>query len=285
MQDLLTRPHPLYARVYFAPIPWQRVAFEGTALRCLEQKFPERAMLRNPADDNPRFWREVRQLFFALQNGDTATVCAFYGRYGPLGSLSDAPAEWEDLNEVRRRLDWFRELTAMLEWIKARKAGPLRERFERAHKLQGGGAGPWFLYGLGAEGTSPAEDLYIAWRPWPRAAATGPANDDELFAAAWSALEDAVADALRHITMLPGAEPRLQPPPRPLSTLVFIAPGAFAAAFMQWWLQEVAPVNVVQCAAPDCHNPVLPPRVTYCSERCREREKKRRQRQSRRVMA
>lgn len=283
MQALLTRPYPLYARVYFAPIPWRRVAFEGTAIRCLEQELPEGDTLRNPADDNPRFWREVRQLAFALHDGDMAAVRAFYGRYGPLGDLSEAPAAWEDLDEVRRRLDWFRALTVMLEWIKARKAGPLREMFARAHRPKEG-AGPWFLYGRGAEGSSPAGDLVIAWRPGPGIKASGLA-DDELFTAAWTALEDAVADALRHVTMLPGAEPRQHPPPRPLSTLLFVAPGAFAAAFLQWWLQEVAPVNVVKCAAPDCQNPVLPPRVTYCSERCREREKKRRQRRARRVMA
>jgi hypothetical protein len=61
----------------------------------------------------------------------------------------------------------------------------------------------------------------------------------------------------------------------PKVTWAFEAKGAVEAAFLQWFFTEFSQIQPNMCAADDCSNLVPADRSRWCSERCRERMKKR----------
>lgn len=281
----------LYATVGYVPIPWATVSFEGSLIRCGQIQYSRETDLWNPVDREPDFWRRVRNMAFDFKDWNRTSVEGFYKHYGAFGLPADREqsmnvfwCELERWDEVTTALDWFRVLTLLVEWIKQQKVGPIRDLFGSAsHMFTNPDGSPYLDSPLILFGQEP--HWVIRFVPWPvfRRAGEGmqcvgwrlPSTDAELFHAAWQAAIDAAQAFMRSILSLP--TPRDN---KPLSVPVFsfYARGALQAAFLQWFFREVVPMGVRTCEAEGCENAVLPPRKTYCSERCRQREKKRRQR-------
>lgn len=248
---------------------------------------PSRAIW-NPTFENPRFWEEVRQLYFAFEREDMSAIRDFYEMYGALGYPGDdgereplpgiigerrprwagqfpyLPEPWEWCSSV---LNWFRLLTIIVNHCKQGRADVLREiwdRWESQYVCRD------LLYGLP-----------VQLHELPR-----PKMDEDLISFFWGMMMASVGMVLGQIP-LRLVEPEMLPflelsSAGPCSSPVFgFSPlGALEAAFLQWYFQELAPVGVRKCAREDCNNLVLSPRQKYCSARCRETEKKRRQRNS-----
>lgn len=266
--------YPVYANAFYVAIPWKQVQIEGDVIRCLRYAGidPDR-LLYLPLDENPRFWREVRQLSFAFRDNDKGKIVGFYQEYGAM--LPRGYGE-ENLNEVKVWLEWFQTLTAIVEWVKQQREAPLREMFGPQRVSTRLEEAIVTLFG------TPEGYPRIEYRPSPRinrqakaVTFATPRTRDELFMAGWEAARHATAEFLgKHIRVSHAGEPL----GAATTAVTFHAFGALQAAFLQWYFQEVASYGVSRCNADDCNNPVVPPRRRFCSERCRQREKKRRQR-------
>ncbi|TEB14617.1 hypothetical protein Psfp_02758 [Pelotomaculum sp. FP] len=290
------------ADVVYVPIKWKGASIaeaKGIIINRGTIDLHAKDLLKsNPVEENPRFWREVRQLYFDFENQKWESINNFYQQYGRIGKTPDDRqfgGEWEIIKDVQAWLNWFRVLTVMTEHAKTERLAPLWEMFgppRESKDLQ-------IIYFVNmAKVTFPIfpddppqqliqpinEQPTIRYSPKfdPRRSRmlwVTPQNDVELLEATWQAVIDAVTDGLRPIKLVPNNTHTLSTK-TPLITWGFLVDGALQAAFMQWFFQEIAHMNVTTCEADDCKNIVLPPRERFCSERCRQREKKRRQRQN-----
>lgn len=272
----------IYGTIGYVPIPWDEVMFEDGMIRLVRARNLRVDELWNPVDQEPGFWRAVRSMAFRFRDGDQGAVREFYQRYGAFGFPADRSERTERWDTVAGALDWFRVLTLLVEWVKQRKAEPLWELFRSAHPEEIDAEGKptersslYLLTGR-APGLPP-----IRFVPWPflrrrQVFWSRPTTDEELYIDAWRAAVDTAGAYMRNVTIVPRTQDHRAG--SPAATFAFIAKGALQAAFLQWFFQEVAPMNVTTCEAEGCDNPVLPPRERFCSETCRQREKKRRQR-------
>jgi hypothetical protein len=272
------------ATVRYFPVHWENVTVDEKGIIRPGRVIPWGAPHSIDDDDGdekphieegkpPRFWQQVRQLYFTFEEGKIPM--GFYYQYG--GILEDFHSE--SIEEVRKKLDWFRLLTVMVEWAKAGKLAPLWETFGQPQESKD--CKPVFFVNDGSE-------LNIKFSPW--FATKGgeisyytptddifyytPKNDEQLIQATWEAVTEAMEKYLQAITLVPITQGQ------PQSKLIlwgFQAKGALQAAFLDWFFQEIAHMNVNTCQARGCQNIVLLPRKIYCSERCKEREKKYRQ--------
>lgn len=262
------------AAVSFIPAQWDDVFLdENQIIRPKKTaNLPLKDMLANPVGNDPRFWREVRQLYFVFEQGKIPVD--FYRQYG--GILNSYEAE--QLEKVKKMLNWFRVLTLMVEWVKTGRLAPLWEMFgppRESKELE-------TIYFVGNE-----LEPYIRFMPWfdsrrSKLVWYTPKNDDQLIQATWEAVTEAIAIYLRTAPLTPIKRDN-NSTKMPLILWGFLARGALQAAFLQWFFQEVAHMNVSTCEARGCHNIVFPPREKFCSERCRQREKKYRQRHNGKV--
>lgn len=267
------------ATVTFIPLPWAKVSISDGSVRCLEYedlRLDEKGKLsvENPTEKNPHFWEEVRQLYFTIKDKHWSDLRSFYQKYGP---ISDTGTGEESLERCAKRLNWFRGLTILAGHAKAGRTAPLWEMFGPPRELRPDQE--HVIYLVGNE-MGPA----IRWSPWPtfrrgKAKATwlSPQNDDELLRATWVAVTGAVTDMLRNVMLVP-VQSDTHDLHAPLVLWGFLAQGALQAAFLQWFIKEMGHIDFPTCAAQGCRNVVLPPRQKFCSEKCRQREKKRRQR-------
>lgn len=276
------------AQVEWTPRPWGQPAFDGDLILDVAPPGATPTVRTQPLRDG-QFWKAVRQLDFAFQDGNTRRIADFYREYGrllpvtpgaaerawntalakldtPDGPLIDAEAAVEVVSEVRSWLTWFRMLTLVVEWVKRGRLEPLWEMVGKPRPLQD----PILL--AAASPAGPFLELPPILRR-RRSGAWSPATDAELVRLTWTAATQAVAQFLRLTPLVPAYDSK---PPRVFWR--FRADGALQAAVLQWFFQEMAPVNVTTCEADGCNNPVLPPRERFCSETCRQRMKKRRQR-------
>lgn len=250
---------------------------------------------KNPTLNNPHFWKKVRQLYFDFEDKNWQAIRNFYFGYGKILSARFHKRDKEYISDIIGRLNWFRALTVMVEWAKSGKLAPLREMFgepRESKHLQ-------IIYFVNMKKVTfpilpddpPQQEIQpisglptIRYLPKfdPRRSKmvwVTPQNDTELLAATWEAVTEAMTDMLQSILLFPDNKEH-NTPRHPLITWGFLADGALQAAFLQWFFQEIAYINVTNCAADGCNNIVLPPRERFCSEKCRQREKKRRQRSS-----
>jgi len=167
-------------------------------------------------------------------------------------------------------LNWFRLMTVIISHCKQGKTDALREiwhTWEAQYECRD------LLYGFPVE-----------LHTFPRLK-----TDEDLISFFWGMMMNSVGMVIGHIPLelvTPETLPSLGlRSTGPCSSPVFgFSPlGALEAAFLQWYFHELAPVGVRKCAREDCNNLVLSPRQKYCSSRCRETEKKRRQRNGKRV--
>jgi len=308
----------LYARIEYYPTTWEETVIEDGFIRPGEWGKRWWDWDKSPTETNRRFWKDVRQLYFDFEGGAWDRIRVFYAQYGPvwllgcrwggeqMGSVLDArfcseDLEAEGISQVMHHLNWFRELTMIVQHIKQRKAAPLWERFEAARRAWEDVSSTYrtvkerraLLWRaeqeLGEHFGAPG--VYMIDRPRGRDESfileelpppirlpvmdDYPADDDQLYAAAWEAVLEVVGIVFDSIPcdFSGRGSPTKKKKPQPVLRLY--PPAALAAAFLQWFFQEVSPVNVAVCAAEDCDLPVLPPYKRYCSRRCREREKKR----------
>ncbi|AOQ23855.1 hypothetical protein MTAT_04880 [Moorella thermoacetica] len=279
------------AETVFAPIPWTKVALEDGFIICKESGFSrvEELTELTPPLENPHFWKEVRQLYFAFEQKDWQKIRLFYQTNGPLGLenprapdgtiLDNHPPNRERISTCKRFLNWFRILTLMVKWAKTRNTAPLWDLFGPPRKSKDiltlsilfaeewPWPAIWYTPSLDINWDTPINRDELAW--------ISPQNDEQLIRAAWMAVVGAVTEMLRFTPLLPmtvSEDPFV-------ITWGFQCNGAFFAAFLQWFFQEIAYINVSTCQADGCNNLVIPPRDKYCSDRCKERMKKRRYRQ------
>ncbi|BDG59622.1 hypothetical protein [Caldinitratiruptor microaerophilus] len=269
----------LYGAIGYVPTPWEEVAFEDGIIRLVRPRYLRPEELWNPADREPGFWRAVRSMAFRFRDGDQGAVREFYQRYGAFGFPADRSERTERWDTVATALDWFRVLTLIIEWVKQQKAGPLWDLFRSAPRRTDQEPASVTLFPGPSAGVYHVPGIYFV--PWPFVRRRQvywfhPSTDDELYIAAWRAAVDAVRGYMQKVVIVPRTQDGRAG--SPAVTFSFIAKGALQAAFLQWFFQEMAPVNVTKCEAEGCPNPVLPPRERFCSETCRQREKKRRQR-------
>jgi len=164
----------------------------------------------------------------------------------------------------------------MVEWAKTGRLAPLWEKFGPPQESKD--CKPVFFVNDDSE-------LNIKFSPWISTEAGEvlfhtPKNDEQLLQATWEAVTNAVGKYLDGIRLAPIIQ---EQPQSGLILWGFIAKGALQAAFLDWFFQEIAHMNVTTCQARGCQNIVLLPRKIFCSERCRQREKKSRQRHNKRT--
>ncbi len=226
----------------------------------------------------------MRQLSDDFDRHSKKAIRLFYAKYGRLGTFRLRSHEFssereEDYRLIKHYLNWFREITGMVRDIKTRKTSRLWELFKEGKQKsvdEHGNIGE-LIYLWGDE-----TDICIRWPSWPRFNKDGslyygyPQNNDELLIAAREAVTDIVEDLFGSLVSLP--IPERDRIVHPMATITIYPPGALAAAFLQWLFQEVSFMNLSICMAEDCDKPVPLPRKDYCSEKCRQRMKKRRQR-------
>lgn len=276
--------YPLRVQIEFTAHAWRDVQITNNEFKGTLFWGDVFSQCRRPVEENPRFWYEVKNLFFRLQDGDERAVKAFYEEYGPLLSF----AEREKRESVYRRLEWFVVLTNLVRYIREGRMGPLEDMvplnqvFDAPTRLH--------FYGDSPRGGIFAMARAVVKQSNPPVNfVVGPRSDAELRSMAWEAVLRAVTEYIN--TESPGSF-TIQPlwgssPGQPLDTWTVFTLSAFPAAFFQWYFQELVPMASGKCAAEGCFNPVpddrrkhtAAGRRAFCSAKCRERQKKRDQRQ------
>ncbi|KAF1084856.1 hypothetical protein SPSYN_02026 [Sporotomaculum syntrophicum] len=290
------------ADVIYLPLRWKGVSIDEKFIYCngFEDLHEKDIFRPNPVEENPRFWLEVRQLYFDFQDKKWERIESFYKKYGAIRRRAGSQSKFhgESINDVLAWLNWFRVLTIMTEYAKNEKLAPLWEMFGPPRDSEINGKNQ-VIYFVNMEKVNfeilpndPPQQLIqpihnqptIRYIPTPHMSRNKleyhtPQNDDQLLAATWQAIIEAVTDGLRPIALVPTTD-RSPSKKAPLILWGFQADGALQAAFLQWFFQEIAHMNITTCESNDCNNIVLPPREKFCSDRCRQREKKRRQREN-----
>jgi len=252
--------------------------FGHPLLICFNSGSMEDSREVNSPLSNPEFWQEVRQLAFAFREKNWKEIASFYATYGPLGYPWEAGVPAEPYGWAEAALEWFRELTSLVEAIEFGRYGHLRKYFGPPRVVPARQAidpivfvrpkNPfdfstyWLKYT--AEVSGPEKDP--VWR--------SPQDEGELVQATWKVVVRGVTEELGRIPLVPIAEER-RGSHLPLVHWGFRPRGAFSAAFLQWFFAKVAPLGGRTCVADGCDHLVLPPRKVYCSEKCSDRQKSR----------
>lgn len=293
--------YTLRVTINFQCEPWSALIFEGDTIRCLKRS--HRDVGKDVFLDNPRFWKDVRQLSFAFQRNERAKIRDFYQKYGPV--LATPFEDEESFSQVAKMLDWFRHLTLMAEWIKEEKAYLLSELLPRNPRY----TQPFMVFFGGPDPLAEVDPFYgepDGMPVWPSIWTTpfgeptekepyfrGPQNEEELYSAAWTAIVSSLWTYFRReatFTKIPFHEPVFFPSLIPGLWLAHVG-SALSAAVYQWYFEELAEHlsgnTGVRCSADGCERLVPPHRIkhtvpgrrAFCSSTCRERQKKRDQRQ------
>jgi hypothetical protein len=231
-------------------------------------------------DSHPRFWDDVRQLAFAFDEEDEDRVCRFCCEYGRLGRypLPMLHESWAYLKDI---VGWFQMLTCLTEAVKERRTGFLRE-FGREYTDEDVDRGfrPGYFHTSYGEWEGRDSNLYYIrfphdtdhTSPVPRYFA--PQDDALLLEGTWRAITETAAIYLDSVRLVPLAQD-FSNNRFPKVAWTFRAEGAVEAAFLQWFFTEFSQIQPTICAAGDCTNLVPHDRRKWCSDRCRERVKKR----------
>lgn len=231
---------------------------------------------KNPTRTDQNFWQKVSSLHFAFEEKAHAKIKQFYREYGFLKVLPSA--KLEDWEYTKAAVEWFNLLTSMTRWLKDRNLGPLREAIDNP----GSGSveilpGTKTMYPVILKGIDQHFSIDLLDYT-SEGAHLEP--DDRLLAMAWHSILDAVNSQLNESTFTLASAPEGF-----AHTWHFRAKGAFEAAFLQWYFQELAGYEIAKCRRRGCENPVIPPvrqrgsKQDYCSKRCRWAESKRKQRE------
>ncbi len=294
--------------VIYTGIPFEKVTLleevrenEGKLINYTNVKSCEDEELIWPVgvkvQDNQRFWRDVQQLYFPFNEFDhnddinmwlrIQDFCMNYGYLLPPELKSTLVPTAEPWEQCKRWLNVFHCLTTMAGHAKNGRTSPLWDKIDELHSQndtkQDIRTIP-FVEGFRYE----RNYITVALSPWeePQEGMTEgeirlwPQDDNELLFVTWNSILTTTLDMLQLVPLkaIDREETPFIKEPRPLITWAFRPKGAIQAAFVQWYLQEIAPFNINICATNDCSMPVIPPQKKYCSETCRQKTKKREQR-------
>lgn len=241
--------------------------------------------LKKNENANPVSWQEVRQLSFALEDGREEKIREFFSRYGPIAPDIEGIEPVEKLKEY---LFFFRELTNWVTWLKEGRLPPLRERIEEGQRILDRTTFQTFrrVRYIPEKTVEAPSDIHLEdGRRIIRLSATATAHffgeayaivipsEKRLPSFAWQEVAQATARYLETIPLIPEVKSGV-------ILFRFKARGALDAAFLQWYFEEF--ISYKTCAAEECEAPVFRINAKYCSERCRNREKKRRYRERKR---
>jgi hypothetical protein len=233
-------------------------------------------------DEHPDFWREVLALSHAFRREDWFRIRGFYQTSGPLGYpnqelkgiYGEVPPDLEPYGWAAAVLSWFQDLVSLVDWCKQGQTGPLRDVLGRAEDK--GGARPVYFH----KGPVGYDIRFLPWSQWEgdRLIARGPRTDAEVIWAGWSAAQEAISHELGKASLALQETVVNRSVRTPTLFWGFAAIGkAFEAAFLQWFFQEVAYVDVRDCPVCGSHS-FESGRPKYCSPKCARRAKKRQDR-------
>ncbi len=235
----------------------------------------------NPANSDPEFWKHVANgLFSAFEGrkniyGGRGTIEGFYREYGILApgfyrEPSDGEDWFESWGECLEALKWFNRLTTWFDLLKDGEVGRLRKLFEET-----------WLHESDIPFYSIHRNTIYFEPPYPNDIVDydfdTPAlqNDDEVLKATWNVLTGEAAKLINLINLSPF--PVEEDGKRSL-IWQFRVHGAFEAAFLQWYFQELTPFELKKCANPNCDK-LARLGSDYCGRRCAQATAKQRQRQ------
>lgn len=223
-------------------------------------------------------WREVRQLYFALERDGPTSLLPFYHDHGPLGYFGAEVLPkrrdglfWEPIGWVKAALHVFQKLTSLVEAVRFRRIGLLRETFgdtrtsvtnvrassrtvdSSTEVLLGGLFGGSYLTRLT---WVPPVDPQTSRLVYPR-------SDDELVTTAWETVVRWYADMFAHLGVL---VPSLAEGGG--VQLTVSSSSLLEQVVLDYYFQEIA-AQVRTCGL--CNRPLTPRRRKWCSERCSNR--------------
>lgn len=290
------------AEISWLCVPWQSMAvnkhggeryISGKSVQKIAQALDD-DLTDNPATNDPKFWQHVRQWGFAFEDNDYDKVQGYYRAYGPLQavprSLFHRETGYRKLHNEeswganKAALGWFIHLTGLLDHIKEGRLGPLWKDFGNP-RMSGECTSVWFYPEAQRQkkGRGIGVPFYsIRWitPPWLNKMSHAsnfiwltPQNNDHVMQATWDVIVMEVQKMLNEISLTPATTGEHDN--RNL-TWRFIARGAFEAAFLQWYFQEVADYrpNGKRKKCPVCEE-YLPLKKNpgnkrkYCSSKCR----------------
>ena len=291
--------------VIYTGIPFDRVTLlesnEGNLINytgikeCIDEELPSPVGIKSQG--KVRFWRDVQQLYFNFEGYDKAKnindwlriqeFCQQFGYFLPPDLRSSQVPTAESWDECKLWLKVFYVLTTIVEQAKRGRLEPLWDLISKAKSEYEGEERKFvplteaFSYNRIVIG--------IDMHPWEECQANQPqrvkmklwpSNNNELLFVIWNSALNTILKMLQLIPLhATGRENSiLSQNDRPLITWAFSPRGNILSAFVQWYLQEIAPFNINICAADNCSMPVIKPKKNYCSSACRERMKKRRHR-------
>ncbi|MHB1325776.1 MAG: hypothetical protein ACYC0L_06155 [Thermoleophilia bacterium] len=293
----------IYAEISWYCDPWETITLEtrhGERIFTNEGKYTPFNLLdpiENPAQQKPLFWQDVGQWYFAFLNNDIDAIQGYYRTYGQLrvipederydycGYEFDLRSYEDSWRFTAHALGWFNLLTCLTDWMKKKKFGPLWELFGSPRVLEDSDI--WLYHDEDAYSSFGLYDIrYSMSDQLPRFhdpdydsqmqhLCQTPQDDAQLLQAAWNVVVDQVEMMLNEIKLSPskGDDPNKQN-----LTWKFEVYGAFQAAFLQWYFQELADVNIDKCEKVGCQNAIPPGRKKYCSPQCYAAAAKQRQR-------
>ena len=239
----------------------------------------------NPASQNHNFWKEVSgDWYFAFENDSLEKVRGYYRLYGALSPPTSGPESWESNEQA---LGWFNLLTCMTRWLKEEKVGPIKDLFGHPRSLDSEESRTLVFYpnDLRPKRGGGRPFYSILWHPYvdpayPLEERLTPQNDLELLQETWYLITEEVQKLLNVIQLSPAT---LGQHDKRNLTWLFKASGAFEAAFLQWYFQELADVKITTCKKHGCKKPVPPGRKRYCSDQCQRAAQQQRYRQTKRA--
>lgn len=228
-------------------------------------------------DYPPSFWRSLLDDGWAarfeapLEN--RMAIEGFYRLYGP---LTEAGAAYgcESLEAARLVIEWLRHLELLAGWLTAERYVKLIEYLGQLRE----GSESYVLFAAEIPGIPNPERLSISL------SVTDPTScaSSELASAGWTGILEAVSGRLACTPLVP-VKSEFTPGRQPFVVWGFRPRAGIDVAFLQWFFERLGyDGDLPRCEG--CGNPVLPPRENWCSDRCRERVYKRRQRERKRKL-
>lgn len=248
---------------------YERVYREGDTFICEGPEFPPRVQAIPEG-----FWKQVRQLHFALHDGKDGLVCDFLKQYGTISGQDDLeglvhPIRGTQITvrTIEVALSYFVSLTSLFDNITVGNTGYIRETL-------GGNKSspePWVVY-LPENGFSPYQFFYA---PPPQEDSLYRLDDDdrllreEVYRAILTAVEDWLRSIPWRLTTLGAGKGAVR------HAWSFLATNWFQAAMLSWYLERIACLEPCVCG---CGRPARPG-SKYADEKCAARHRKRQQRE------
>lgn len=240
--------------------------------------------LPNEKEYPPGFWRELVERWLGIfmePKRNVAPISNFYGMYGAVTAFGEE--NWyESAEAARLSIEWLSSLVKVVWWLKTEKYGPLGDFFRDSTKKEDPAIN---YFSARIPGTEGYEYLELSFAPHldlktGKTRFVQPRNDEELSAETWRAVTEAAWTRLEKITLAPVLADFGK---KKDATILwgFNAQGAMNAAFLQFFFEELAHVNLPKCVG--CGKPIdTPGRYRWCGDPCREKYYKRWQREKKR---